>query len=280
MKWTKIIILISVAIVTEMAPFIFAVNHSHSETKTTNINNAADQKEADQEKHTLQQQQGEMIRDYPEAEKKTEEKTAPKITPIYKPPLRGAPVGRVAGGTRGIFGESDFLLRVLTPDHMALTTQVQPSLYYFLGEKSKYPIELTIIEDQGIYPILEKQIVSPEAPCIQAIHLRDYDVHLDKDRVYKWYVTIIPDPVHRSKDILAWGAVKRIDIPESLRQRIAGSEKAEVPQIYAEAGIWYDSFAEISSLIESHPNDLEFRRQRAALLDQVGLKEIGQLDLK
>ena len=172
------------------------------------------------------------------------------------------------------------MLCVLTPDHTALTTREQPSLYYYLGKKTKYPIELTVIEDREIRPLLETRFVSPEAPGIQAIHLRDYDLRLVKDKVYKWFVSIIPDPVRRSKDILAWGAIKRIAIPESVRPKIAGSEKELVPQIYAEAGIWYDAFAEISNLIETHPGNREFRRQRAALLEQVSLAEIAQLDSK
>ena len=272
MKHTKIIILISVVVIFGMAPFLYVVNDSYSETQKSNLSS-----EADQKKPTLQQQQGEKDRDYPKAEKKGDEKQAPVVTPIYRPPLRGAPVGRVAGGTRGIFGENALLLCVLTPDHTALTTRDQPSLYYFLGETSKYPIELTIIEDQGIHPILEIQIASPEASGIQAIHLRDYDLHLDKDKVYKWFVTIIPDPVRRSKDILAWGAIERIDIPENVRRKITNAEKANTPQIYADAGIWYDAFAEISKLIESQPNNRVFRQQRAALLEQVGLKEINKL---
>ena len=272
MNLKKIIILISVAIITVMAPFLFEVEYSYSETQKSNLKIEADRKE-----HTLPQQRGEKVRDYIEAGRESEENPAPKATPIYKPPLRGAPVGRIAGGTRGIFGENDLLLCVLTPDHTALTTRDQPSLYYFLGEISIYPIELTIIEDQGIKPILEIQLASPEAPGIQAINLRDYNLHLDKDKVYKWFVTIIPDPVRRSKDILAWGAIERIDTPENVRQKITNSEKAKTPQIYADAGIWYDAFAEISKLIESHPNNREFRKQRAALLEQVGLKEIGKL---
>lgn len=273
MKHSKLIILTSAAAIIGMAPFLCLVNHSYAETQKSNLSSDADQK-----KQTLQQER-EKDRDYPKAGKKGEEKPAPVVTPIYRPPLRGAPVGRVAGGTRGIFGENE-LLCVLTPDHTALTTQDQPSLYYYLGQKSQYPIELTVIEDQGIRPLLEKQIASPEAPGIQAIHLRDYDMHLDKDKVYKWFVTIIPDPVRRSKDILAWGAIKRIEIPEDVRQKIAGSEKTNAPQIYADAGIWYDSFAEVSGLIELHPSNPAFRQQRAALLEQVGLQEIAQYAMK
>ena len=274
MKWTKIIIFMLVVVISGMASLLFAQNEPKTKTQQTDLGSG----DEDRKKKILQQKKKDQASS--EIDKKGEGKSVPMTIPNYKPPLRGAPVGRVAGGTRGILCENECLLCVLTPDHTALTVQAQPSLYYFIGGKTKHTIELTVIEEQGIHPILEKQIVSSEIPGIKAIHLRDYDFHLDKDKVYKWFVTIIPDPVRRSKDVLAWGAVKRIDIPESVRQKIARSEKAVVPQIYAEAGIWYDSFAEISSLIESHPNNREFRQQRAALLEQVGLKEIGQLDLK
>src|SRR5437899_2800630 len=67
--------------------------------------------------------------------------------PIYKPPLRGAPGGRVGGGTRGAPDRS-VVLSVLTPDHSGLTTQEQPSLYWYLSQPTTYPIELTINEGE------------------------------------------------------------------------------------------------------------------------------------
>ena len=44
-------------------------------------------------------------------------RSPPVGMPIYKPPRRGAPVGRVAGGTRGILDEYPSILCVITPDH-------------------------------------------------------------------------------------------------------------------------------------------------------------------
>ena len=35
--------------------------------------------------------------------------------PVYNPPSRGAPAGRIGGGTRG--GQNVFVLSVLAPDH-------------------------------------------------------------------------------------------------------------------------------------------------------------------
>ena len=55
--------------------------------------------------------------------------------PVYRPPLRGAPRGRVGGGSRGT-GRESFVLSVLAPDHTGLTTSEQPSLYWFISGPS------------------------------------------------------------------------------------------------------------------------------------------------
>jgi len=47
--------------------------------------------------------------------------------PVYRPPKRGAPGGRVGGGTRG-FQREVFVLSVLAPDHTGLTVSEQPFL--------------------------------------------------------------------------------------------------------------------------------------------------------
>src|SRR4051794_15839999 len=65
--------------------------------------------------------------------------------PIYKPPNRGAAGGRVGGGSRGT-GRDIFQLCVLAPDHTALTTQSQPTLFWFTSAPISLPIEVSIID--------------------------------------------------------------------------------------------------------------------------------------
>ena len=93
---------------------------------------------------------------------------------------------------------------------------------------------------------------------------------------YRWYVAVVPDPDRRSRDILAGGAIERVDIPDELRKKLAQAETGAVPFLYAQAGMWYDALAAISELVEAEPNEPAFRQQRTALLAQVGLAEIGQ----
>ena len=53
-----------------------------------------------------------------------------------------------------------------------------------------------------------------------------------------------------------------------------------MPSIYAESGIWYDAIMAISELIEASPKDMNLRKQRAGLLEQVGLPEVAEYELK
>ena len=86
---------------------------------------------------------------------------------------------------------------------------------------------------------------------------------------------MVPDPDHRSKDIIAGGAIEIVDFPLALKEKLANAEKAEKPNIFAESGIWYDALSAISDLIDASPNDLILREKRISLLEQVGLSQVA-----
>jgi hypothetical protein len=93
---------------------------------------------------------------------------------------------------------------------------------------------------------------------------------------YRWFVAVVLDSGRRSRDVLAGGAIERVGLPEGLGAKLAQAGKGELPFLYAEAGLWYDALAAISQLIEAAPHDPTLRRQRASMLAQVGLPEIGE----
>ena len=166
------------------------------------------------------------------------------------------------------------LLCVITPEHTALTVRNQPKFYWFLRKLTSYPIELTLIEENAIYPVLETRLQSPAQPGIQKIQLADYKVHLQPGLVYKWFIAIVPDSERRSKDIIAWGAVQYIKISDELKSKFSQFDKEKRFYVYAAAGIWYDAFSEISTLLEISPSDYRIKQLRDGFLEQVGLAEI------
>ncbi|HXV80987.1 MAG TPA: DUF928 domain-containing protein [Candidatus Binatia bacterium] len=201
--------------------------------------------------------------------------TTASVPPVYTPPQRGAPGGRVGGGTRGTQREV-FVLSVLAPDHSGFTTKEQPSLYWFISNPTSLPVEITVMDPKGVEPILETRLPSPVKAGVNRIRLSDFDVRLAPGGAYRWFVSVVPDSDRRSKDIMAGGAIERVEMPEGLKAKLAQAEKSELPSIYAEAGIWYDTVAAISELIEAAPQDQALRDQRTALLKQVGLTGIAE----
>jgi len=198
--------------------------------------------------------------------------------PVYKPPLRGSPAGRVGGGTRGASDRESFSLLVLAPDHVGLTMQDQPCLYWFISKPTSYPVELTIIERNAVKPLVEKVIHGIDQGGIHAIRLSDYGVRLARDVPYKWFVTLVTDAAHRSKDILAGGIIRRVDAPPTVAARLEGADGNTAFRVYTEEGYWYDSLGAISGMIEASPGNEELRKGRASLLEQVGLTEAAAFE--
>src|SRR4030095_4028762 len=184
--------------------------------------------------------------------------------PVYNPPKRGAPAGRVGGGTRGGTQRDVFVLSVLAPDHSGFTTNEQPSLYWYISNSTSLPIELTLMDPQGIQPILETRLPSPITAGVHRILLSDYNVRLAPGAAYRWFVSMVPDTDRRSKDIMTVGAIERVEMPEGLKAKVAQAAKSDLPSIYAEASLWYDTVAAISEQIEAAPQDQGLRKQRTA----------------
>ena len=188
----------------------------------------------------------------------------------YKPPLRGAPGGRVGGGTRGT-GREAFILSVLAPNHTGLTISAQPVLYWFISSPSSLPVELTLVDPQKADPLLELQIKPPIAQGVHRVRLADHGVRLEPGLSYQWYVAVVPDSGRRSKDILAGGTIELVSPPDGLAARLAQTSKADQPSVYAGASLWYDALAALGDLIEEAPRDQALLERRSTLLRQVGL---------
>jgi hypothetical protein len=215
--------------------------------------------------------------------------------PVYQPPMRGAPRGRVGGGTRGITPpaatpppgaapaaptarstdparESVFVV-ALAPDHPGRTTEAQPSLYWFLSRPSPREIEVTVIEASAVKPMLEKKLPGPTEPGVQRINLAEHGISLEIGKRYQWFVSLVLDPQARSKDIVAGGVIERVAAPAGLE----GADRGKA-QSLAQHGLWYDALNAISEQIAANPADPRLRQHRAALLDQIGLTEVARLE--
>jgi hypothetical protein len=204
---------------------------------------------------------------------------APPSKLLYKPPAAAGNIpARVSGGARG--EAVDAVLIALVPNHAALTTQAQPSLFWFQSKPAKAKFEVTVVEPKKPKPLLSLAAPEADKPGIHRVKLAKYKVELQPDVTYEWSVAIVPDAENRSKDVIAKGVLKRISPPGDLATRVEKADDLERAAAYAEAGIWYDAFESVSNAIEAHPDDASLRAQRASLLKQVGLPEAAAVDKK
>jgi hypothetical protein len=203
--------------------------------------------------------------------------------PVYKPPPRGAPAGLVAGATRGARTKSVAQvaapIAVIAPDHVGLTTQEQPALYFYLTKPTDYPLEVTIAEEGSVGPLFETRVAPPIQAGLQWLRLSDVGIRLSEQRQYRWLVALIPDPASRNTDIVAGGAIERVGVGHELRAKLAQRGKEGASHVYAEAGIWYDSVCALMNQIGEKPTDPTPRKGLAALLQQVGLTQIAEQDM-
>jgi len=213
------------------------------------------------------------------AEKQSSEKSKHLSSlrlPIYKPPKGiGAPGGRIGGGSRG---QEALALFALVPDHLGLTINNQPTLYWYLSQPVHYPLVLTVNDENQVKPILETILTTTPTAGIHSMPLQNFNIKLDLDREYQWFVSLAVDPENPSKNIIAGGRIQRVLPQEGLLQQLRNAEPHQVTAIYSEAGLWYDALASISDLIKMRPNDSDYRVGRKALLEQVDLMEVAKAE--
>jgi hypothetical protein len=194
----------------------------------------------------------------------------------YVPPNLGRPVKPTGGATRGSQNKVP-LMFALTPDHVGQTISAQPSLFWYVESvpDPSMQIEFTLFDQDSDEPEVETKLAAPDRAGIQRIRLADYGVKLEQGSEYEWSVTLIVDPEKRSKDVVVTGWIDRIEHSGKLTARLESEGDARSAAIYAEEGIWYDSFAALSDQIDGNPADANLLAQRSNVLRQVGLDQVA-----
>lgn len=202
----------------------------------------------------------------------------PEPIPVYKPPRRGAPGGRVGGGTRGDY-DIYMTVYVLAPGEIrGLTSQDQPDLYWYISKPCTAPIVFTLIDEEATDPLIETRLESPIPAGVHSIQLSDYGVRLSPDKMYRWSVAVVLDSEHRSKDIMASARIQRALPSEVPHIPMEQSDAVQQTLTNAEAGLWYDAIGTISKAISTSPENHRFHHMRGALLAQESLNEVAAFD--
>ena len=88
-------------------------------------------------------------------------------------------------------------------------------------------------------------------------------VELAPEREYEWFISLVPSPDNKSKDIVSGASIIRVAgaIPSAPRS----------PQDYAERGLWYDALESLMDALDEQPGSQAIAAERDSLLRQGGL---------
>lgn len=209
----------------------------------------------------------------------------------YTPPKTAAGGARIDGdgGSRGPDVKLPSI-SVLAPKEAAVTTNEQPSLFWFqngpMPEKviKTARVEVTLLDPKNPKPLLK--VTSPLTGDKQAgsglrrVALGKQKVSLQPGVTYKWTVALIPDPANRSQDVITSASIQRIEPSKELAEALKGAASGDKAAVYAQNGVWYDAIEAITADIDKNPKNADLRKLRGELLKQGGLKDAAAADLK
>jgi hypothetical protein len=175
------------------------------------------------------------------------------------------------------------IIAAFAPQQTGLTVNPQPRLYWYLSSDWDWEIEFTLNEVGAPEPLLELTLGLPpdkdrHLAGFHSLNLADYDIRLEKDKEYEWFIAIVPDPMERSGDLVTSATIRLVDPPKDLTQQLASVAEVAHYQVYAKNGLWYEAADALSQQIEKNPQDNTLRLQRAALNQQVKMHKVAIFD--
>src|SRR5215472_6567075 len=200
----------------------------------------------------------------------------PEAGAVYKPPLRGAPGGRVGGASRGANPTAIALptIELVAPlDHTGETAEPAPTLYFFVSQRVALPTQFTISAPLRPTPILEATFASPPARGLYPLRLADYHVQLEPGVVYTWSVSAIVDQRRWSRNVVASATILRVPSDPSTGAALSGAAPARRAALLAGAGLWSDAVA-----AAAEAQNLDRHAALDQLLTAVGLVEPANAD--
>jgi hypothetical protein len=207
--------------------------------------------------------------------------TADAKTVRYVPPSRrGAPARTQGGGSRGCALESTPVTILAPSDHVGLTTQARPTLFWYSANDSMLPMEISIVEPGVSEPIWVTHVQTGAAGFNQ-VQLPDTVPELMVGRRYRWTVTRLCNVRRPSNNTYARGWIERVK-PDAMNNAVNKPtptfSSTDRINTYAEAGIWYDAVRQ--AVRQALDRDADSQSALMALLEQGGLTRVVEQEQK
>jgi hypothetical protein len=205
----------------------------------------------------------------------------------FVPPADKSTRRSQGSGSRGCeesLQENLVTLLIPSKEYIGQTVSGHPTFFWNLSKPVSVPMKFTLMEPGVAKPLYVKQVDSPKVGIIQMELPKDLP-ELVAGRKYGWSVTLVCNPRRPSANPYFYSWIERVAATPALEQQLtaATSQTSSPPEtlrkralIYAQAGLWYNSLADISTAVTANPNNSSLQEDFLDLLAQVGLTEVAK----
>jgi hypothetical protein len=191
---------------------------------------------------------------------------------------RGMPVRRVGGGARGGIAQAswqDFLpLVAVMPDRIIPTSVASPTLVFYIPTTKDNVTMEFVLRNQDDELVCERTFTSEQREGLFSFSLADVPncPELQIGQNYRWYFSIINDPLDRSHDKVAEGWWTRISLAPTVEAQLYTSSPLAQVAFYQENGLWHEAVATLMQLRNDDPDNLELAQQWQELVRSFGFE--------
>jgi hypothetical protein len=155
-------------------------------------------------------------------------------------------------------------------DHAGLTLDDSPRLWWSLSDATDAPIEVTVVDEEALDPLLRVSLPGPHAAGLHSIDLGAHGVELEPGVEYRWFATVVLDPDRPSRNPISVGSLEVVERDSSLRDEVGPEDDPTRGHRLASLGLWYDAFDFYATLAERHPSIERLARERDRLSSLAG----------
>ena len=186
-----------------------------------------------------------------------------------------APGNRESGSTRSTtcIAADENLIALMPESNYGLTEQAYPTVYFYLPATTAEHLKFVLLNETTNELVYEGRFKVDASGGIASVSLPDNGIQqpLAVGEAYVWYVAVMCNPADPSADAVTEGQIARV---EPLAAATEATE-AELPALYAEAGLWYDALAASATLKQDVGSTTDWN----ALLDAVELSDLIPAEL-
>ncbi|MBW4522699.1 MAG: DUF928 domain-containing protein [Scytolyngbya sp. HA4215-MV1] len=206
-------------------------------------------------------------------------------------PRWGAPAWSTGGAARGGCNSQESplipLVPVVTdtgdkPSFFGTTVSERPTFFAYVPKTNARQVEFLLLDEEAGVVISETILDVSGLPQIIGFKLDKTLPPLAIGKNYKWFFTTLCNPKDVVRDDNSGnpsisGLIQRVEFEPGLASQLHKAAPISRPQLYAEAGAWFDALATLSQLRCQKPKDAAISARWSALLESMELEHIPEL---